>query len=141
MSVYNGSSWATYNTGNSGLPNDRVESIAIDGAGDVWVACVTRFDGASWITYASVEEAIQNNYTAIVHSVDVDKRCWLSDEDTGKVWVSKLTSGVKSYDGSGWHTYSNADLGFSPGIWNARLAGVDRAGNLWVQVLPGYHIF
>jgi ligand-binding sensor domain-containing protein len=142
LSVYNGSSWTTYNTSNSDLPNDRVESIAIDGAGNVWVACVTRFDGANWVTYPSIEDAIQNNYTAIVNSVDEDKNCWLSDEDTGKVWISELSSGVKYYSGSGWYTYSNSSMGFSPpGTWYAHLAGRDRAGNLWVQILGSgaYH--
>jgi ligand-binding sensor domain-containing protein len=143
LSVYNGIPWYTYNTGNSDLPNNKVEQIAIDGEGDIWVGpgCTTRFDGALWTTYATIEEAIQDNFAAIVNTIDEDPSCWVADEDMQRVWVSAGTGGVKYYNGSTWVAYSNSTMGFSPGTWYARLGGRDRAGNLWVMFLDqgAYH--
>ena len=143
LHVYNGISWYTYTEANSDLPNNKVEQIAIDGDGDIWVGpgCTTRFDGTTWTTYANQEDAIQNNFDAIVNTIDEDPTCWVSEPDMGKVWLSKLNLGVKYYNGSSWVSYSNANMGFSPGTWYARLGGRDRSGDLWVKFLDSgaYH--
>ena len=141
MGVYNHSSWQTYTYTDMGLPNGtNVDHIAIDGNGNAWVNCTTRFNGTGWFTYTTKEEAIQNNFNPILNTVAEDKHCWLADPDRGRVWLEQTTrSGVKYYNGSGWTTISNASMGFtSPPAWYAYLEGIDRAGNLWVKMADPY---
>jgi len=52
----NSESMIHYNKANSGLPDNGVHSIAIDGSGNKWVGTagggLARFDGTNWTVYA-----------------------------------------------------------------------------------------
>jgi len=139
LSMFNGSSWTTYNQSNSCLASNVVGSLAIDGEGNKWVGCTTRFhDATDCTTDTSVEEAIEGHYTDILGTVAQDQSCWVADPNRNLVWVPKGTSGVSAYNGSSWTNYSCSTMGFptAPLItWQASLAGLDKAGNLWARVM------
>ena len=144
LSMFNGSSWTTYNQSNSCLPSNNVGSIAIDGAGNKWLGCTTRFvSAADCTTYGSKELAIVAKYTDILGTVAEDPRCWVADPDRVLVWTRNDTShGVSAYNGSSWsddYNYSRSEMGFpdAPFSWYAYLAGLDAAGNLWARVMGG----
>jgi streptogramin lyase len=144
MGVYNHTSWQTYNYTQMGLPNGtNVTDIIIDGDGNAWINCTTRFNGSTWYTYASKELAIQDNYDEILHTADKDYHsCWLADADRSRIWMNQTDpkNGIKYYNGVTWTTVSNATMGFvSPPNWNAYLEGWDRAGNLWVRFIDQYN--
>jgi ligand-binding sensor domain-containing protein len=46
---FDGVNWTVYNTSNSGLPNNRIWAIAIDGQGNKWIGTygggLAKFDG------------------------------------------------------------------------------------------------
>lgn len=128
ISVYDRSSWTTYNIG-------KIEYIAIDGIGNVWVNGPTRYNGSSWYTYASIEEAIQDNFDAIVDTLPTGNPKWVADTDNNRVWVGKGLEGVAYYDGVSWTTFSNTILGHPSWGWWANIMPRDRAGNVWAQVL------
>jgi ligand-binding sensor domain-containing protein len=138
LSVYDGTSWATYNTSNSGLPSNDVGSVLVDGAGHIWTGCMTRFDGLTWQTYASPEDAIETHYDDIVDTFHQNFACWIADNGRGKIWRENGISGVKAYDGVYWQTYSYADMGLVHLYsWRAWPQGLDQAGNLWVVAGDG----
>jgi ligand-binding sensor domain-containing protein len=133
LSYYDGATWSTYNTSNSGLPSNEVGSIVVDGEAHIWVECETRFDGSTWETYASPEAAIETYYDDIVDTFFHDFRCWVPDPARGKVWRGNSTSGVKAYNGSSWEYYSYTTMDLAHlYTWVAWPMGLDRAGNLWV---------
>jgi ligand-binding sensor domain-containing protein len=138
LSVFNRTSWTTYNTTNSCLPNDTISTVVIDGAGYKWVGCTTRFDGANCLQYGTVEEAIQAHYDDIVDTYDGDFRCWVADPARGKVWKGESIQGVKAYNGASWQLvgYTEMDLAHLYS-WVAWPQGLDRAGNLWVVAGDG----
>ncbi|MBN2148315.1 MAG: hypothetical protein JW726_13080 [Anaerolineales bacterium] len=129
LSVYNDITWTNY------LPGTQISAIAIDGLGNIWANCLTRFDGTNWNTYATVEAAIEANYLAIKDTFFENEGCWLAD-NAGRVWVTKGQAGVSSYNGSTWTAYSLTTMGHTlPFGWYARLAGEDADGNIWVILM------
>lgn len=135
LSVYNGSGWLTYDTSNSDLPNNRVESIAIDSAGHIWTGCTSRFDGFVWtLPYADIGAAVQAHYNEIKDTVFEDRRCWLVDS-AARVWINAPLAAVKYYNGSAWTSFSLAAMGHTlPYGWVASLAGKDQSGAIWVTI-------
>jgi len=133
LSVYDGTTWTTYNTANSGLPSNDVGSVVVDKAGNIWTNCTTRFDGSAWQTFASPEAAIEAYYWDLVETFDEDFACWVADEGRGLVWRAQSTQGVKAYGSGGWLFFSDTDMGLiHPYTWRAWPMGLDLAGNLWV---------
>jgi ligand-binding sensor domain-containing protein len=140
LSMFNGSSWTTF-TSSSCLDSDVVGALTIDGAGNKWVGCTTRFGSSTDCTaYGSKELAIEAHYMDILGTVAEDPRCWVADPDRGLVWTDNATThGVSAWNGSSWTDYSRPTMGFpsAPFSWYAHLAGLDAAGNLWARLLGG----
>jgi ligand-binding sensor domain-containing protein len=141
LGVYDHTSWQSYTYTNMGYPTPtNMEHLAVDGDGNIWVNCLKSFNGTSWSTYSTKEQAIQNNYNAILHSFDDDVHCWLADSDHGRIWMEQTTrAGVKYYNGSTWTNISNATMGISGSGTSAYLEGWDRAGHLWVRIGDQYN--
>ncbi len=77
VSVFDGSTWVTYNTKNSGLASDYVRAIVIDGEGQAWFGTgggVSVFDGSTWTTYTTQNTVGSNNVVAI--AIDSQDRLW-----------------------------------------------------------------
>ncbi len=57
-----------YNKANSGLPDNCVITIAIDGSGNIWVAAVdsglVKFDGTNWTVYNTSNSGLPVNYVS-----------------------------------------------------------------------------
>ncbi|MEN6512092.1 MAG: two-component regulator propeller domain-containing protein, partial [Chloroherpetonaceae bacterium] len=62
-----------YNSSNSGLPNNYVWSIAIDGSGTKWIGTLAgglaQFDGTNWTVYHALKSGLPNNF---VLSIAID---------------------------------------------------------------------
>ena len=83
--------WSTYNTSNSGLPNNSVPSIAIDGSGDKWFGTfgggVSKFDGdTTWTTYNTSNSGLADNS---VLAIAID--------GSGNKWIGTLGGGVSKF--------------------------------------------
>ena len=121
---FDGTTWTVYNTGNSGIPNDNVTTIAVDGANNVWLATWTgglsRFDGSTWTTWTSSNAPFYAAYQCI-NTVEFYN---------GKVWVGLgCDGGLVCYDPAvqSWSTITDVPQN------NVRALKNDGQGNLWVS--------
>jgi hypothetical protein len=118
--------------------------IAFDAEGNVWFGRneeVSRFDGTSWTHYETREEAIEQNFAAVMTSLNRDgvdtygfAGLWAVEPPAG-VWIGRVgylneRLGVGFYDGQQWTTYT---VDNSP-IGSNRVYGiaVDGQHNVWV---------
>jgi ligand-binding sensor domain-containing protein len=113
--------WTTYNTSNSGLPNNFVLSIAIDAQGNKWFATgsgLSRFDGSNWTTYNTSNSGLANN--------DV---WYVTIDALNTKWLGTYGGGVNSFDGTSWTTYNTSNSGLANNIVTA--IAIDALGAKW----------
>ena len=95
--------WETYNTGNSPLQSNNIQSLAVDNNDLLWVATdvgLYLFDGSSWIIYDTTNSLIPSNN---IRSVYVD--------DTNNVWIGTFNSGLaKLSSGGNWASWNTSNL-------------------------------
>jgi hypothetical protein len=119
--------WKTYNTANSGLPDDDVYSFGFESNNVTWVGTrdngVGRFDGTNWILYNTGNSPLPND---TIYAITV--------EGTGAKWFGTL-GGVARFDGTNWAVYNTSN---SPLPSNEVTAiAVDSAGNKWFSTFGG----
>lgn len=142
--------WKTYTTENSGLGDNEVRAICVDGSGVKWFGTtngLTSFDGTNWKNYTTDDNLAQNTVNAIefeitsygpeiwvatnggVSVVSVkpdaitfatpyrkDNTGLISDMvytaavDTGHVKWFGTDSGVSSFSGSTWTSYTTENI-------------------------------
>jgi ligand-binding sensor domain-containing protein len=112
---FDGKTWTTYSTTDSGLPSNNVGPIAVASDGTVWFGIpggVARFDGRAWTTYTEDDGLAEGWISSI--AVAPDGTVWfgaqgsISLDREGTVWVDDW-GGVSHYDGETWTTYSIED--------------------------------
>ena len=120
FSIYNGT-WTNYNninTGN-GLTNDRINDLAIDINGVIWLATdstVTTYDGNIWSTLDSTNNGlISNKVNALV--IDQNNVKWFGTR-----------GGISKYDNPSWIDYTTAD-----GLYENEVIAItiDNQNNIW----------
>ena len=82
MAKFDGTNWTVYNTSNSGLPNNYVCSLAIDGSGNKWIGTnggLAKFDGTNWTVYNTSNSGLPDNS---VHSITID--------ESGNKWIGTV---------------------------------------------------
>lgn len=102
---------------NSGLGDNRVQSIAIEENGKKWFATlngVTSYDDSNWTVY--INELPDN----IVRSVAIDNQ--------GNKWFGTQNSGCAMFDDSQWVRYNNQNLGHPTNITDIV---VDSDNTIW----------
>jgi len=86
---FDGTNWTIYNTSNSGLPSNHVQSISIEENGAKWIGLqyygVAKFDGANRISYKTTNSGLPSD---AINSIIIDLN---KDKDFGKL----LRSGIK----------------------------------------------
>ncbi|QQS35603.1 MAG: T9SS type A sorting domain-containing protein [Ignavibacteriales bacterium] len=92
---FDGNSFTTYNSSNTLLPDNKINSIAVDHQDNLWAGTdsgLVKYDGVNWTLYD-----FQNlNYT------DIDVGALFVD-DTGDLWVS--TQELLRFNGTTWTEY------------------------------------
>ena len=142
LSRFDGGTWRTYNRANgsterspecsrrrlaevSGLADDRVTALAVDGGGALWIGTsghgVSRFDKGTWVTYTTRDGLASNAINAI------------AADPAGRVWVG-TDEGISVFDGSRWITYTPDD-----GLAHRRVHAIafDTDGNAWFGTSRG----
>jgi hypothetical protein len=80
VSHFDGTTWTTYNTSNSGLAHNYVLAIAIDIDGSKWFGAdgggVSHFDGTTWTTYNTSNSGLVSNFIKTM-AIDSNGSKWL----------------------------------------------------------------
>lgn len=65
--------WRNYTTSNSGLPNNTIQTIAIDDSGNKWIGTngggLAKFDGTTWTVYTTSNSGLPDS---IIQSIAID---------------------------------------------------------------------
>jgi uncharacterized repeat protein (TIGR01451 family) len=137
---FDGTTWTTYNTNNSGIPSNYVYSTVIDTYGNVWVGTypywdgsqsvgggLAKFDGTNWTVFNTSNSKLPYNGISYLNT-DITGSIW------GKSWTGSSDCIVK-FDGVDW---TILDLNHS-GLPNRRLNSfrVDNNGGLWFATWGG----
>lgn len=125
--VSSGQAWVNYNTGNSGLTENSIRCIAIDGLGRKWIGTdygLDVFDGTNWTIYLTTNSGIPDNG---IRTIVFDS--------TGNAWIGTFNSGLVKFDGTTWTTY---DINNSPLPDNfVKALAFDLTGALWIGTING----
>ena len=83
--------WIIYDMSNSGLPDDRILSLAIDANGNKWIGTafsgLAVFDGANWTIYNTSNSGFPNN---LIRSI------WIDGD--GNRWIATHGGGLAVYN-------------------------------------------
>ena len=118
--------WTVYTPVNSALPSSRVQDIAIDEMGVVWVATdagLARIEGQTWDVYNTGNSGLVSDN---VTSLSVDEAVWCGTD-----------AGLSRFDAPWWTTYQATNSGLT----DSRITALahDGEGYLWVGTPSGLH--
>ncbi|MGB9664786.1 MAG: two-component regulator propeller domain-containing protein [Ignavibacteria bacterium] len=118
---YDGVSWNSFNTINSGIPSNNILCITSDSYGNKWIGTdngLGKFDGVNWTVYNQNNSGLPGRY---VSSIVIDKfnNKWIGTEN-----------GLAMFDGTNWVVYNTSNSGL-PENWVLSLA-IDSLGNKWI---------
>lgn len=128
---FDDTTWTFYDTSNSPLPYNWVQSLAVDSSNNLWMGTVgvfyqglsgwvLKFDGTNWSVYNPSNSGLPFNL--MVWSLAVD--------GSNRIWIGAYWAGLAMFDGTNWYNYN---------IYNSNIAsnnvmdiGFDASGNTWV---------
>ncbi|MFH1050080.1 MAG: two-component regulator propeller domain-containing protein [bacterium] len=120
LSKYDGNEWKLFNSGNSGLPYDRIYSLEIDKENNIWLGLwdntIVKYDRETWQKYRNDSLSIWQDSGVL--KVDDSNNIWIGyyddySEDDGFGIIAK-------FDGISWINYtpSNSEFPVSQGIYS-----------------------
>jgi hypothetical protein len=119
--------WIVYTTANSGLPENRVYSIAIDGQGNKWIGTLfgglAKFDDKNWTVFENSKSGERLIY---VHAIAIDRE--------GNKWIG-TAGGLFKFDGVNWTVYKTSNSGLLS--IDVRAIAIDGGGNKWIGTWDG----
>jgi ligand-binding sensor domain-containing protein len=127
LAKFDGVNWTVYNTSNSGLPNNDVTAIAIDGQGNKWIGTgrgLAKFDGVNWTVYNTSNSGLPDNS---VWAIAIDGQ--------GNKWIGTWFGGLAKFDGVNWTVYNKSNFGLPNN--DVRAIAIDVQGNKWIGTLEG----
>ncbi|MGE5410852.1 MAG: T9SS type A sorting domain-containing protein, partial [Clostridiales bacterium] len=130
LARYDGTNWAVYNTSNSSISNNTIQTIMIDREGRKWLATlngVSVFDGTNWKTFTPSNSPVIDPY---VRSLAMDS--------SGVKWIGTF-SGLLKYDDTTFTLYNRPSTGL-PGQDVITIA-IDEFNNKWIGTNRGLAAF
>ena len=131
---FDGRTWTVYDTSNSPISHNSINTLFVDRGGNVWAACwyhgVVRFnpradDGRAWTTF-SKSDGLVDNY---VHA--------LAEDREGNIWFG-TSDGVSMYSPqegkNSWAAYRPENSGLTSSTVTA--IAVDDSGEIWFGTSP-----
>ena len=138
LSKFNGTSWTNYTYPTGGFDFDPFipGDIALDTAGNVWIANANAegaivFNGTNWTTYTQANTA---KYLANgpITAIEFDTQ--------GAAWIGTNGGGLSKFDGTNWLTYTNVNT--NNNFFNNVLAlKINGEGNKWIGTESGLSKF
>ncbi|MGE5497637.1 MAG: T9SS type A sorting domain-containing protein, partial [Syntrophothermus sp.] len=125
---YDNIRWTVYNTSNSGIPSNTIESAAVDPKGNVWVGFsvmdstkdpggIAKYDGNSWTVFNKSNSGLPHNS---VNSIVIDRQ--------DNKWICTNGGGLAKFDDQSWTVYDHK-LGFPDYVYSL---AIDSLGNKWI---------
>lgn len=124
---FNAKNFTFFNMNNSGLPSNKIYSIAKDSSGNIWLGTnkgLVSYDGTNWTVYNTSNSPILYNGTG---AISVDK--------TGKIWFAQGDA-VISFDGNNFSTF-NIDEPSGYSFNSIHEIVFDSKNNLWAVCEDG----
>ena len=93
---FNGSDW-TIITFADGLPSNRVQSLAPDDKGNIWIGTdkgLVKYDGNNCTVYSTYNGLADNYITGI------------AEDNRGNMWFATGSDGCSVFNGVDWFTYT-----------------------------------
>lgn len=122
LAKFDGTTWETFNTNNSGIPTNILYTVTADDNGSVWIGSVQhgliKFDGQQWEVYNTSNSGLPDNS---VTSIAI--------EENGVKWIG-TRDGMASFDGTNWIGYYTGNSGL-PDREIATIR-IDENGNKWI---------
>jgi sugar lactone lactonase YvrE len=139
---YDGDVWTNYTTSNSGLTHNRVDALALDPWGRVWVGSVLGvdcFDGNSWQQYTPDNSTLPSGIVYDI-SFDSDGIGWFATYHNLSRWQNGVWQVIPtSNSGFSYKHIQNQTQDAAGTHWFANWSGLDWFdGQAWGHVdLPG----
>ncbi|MBW8050154.1 MAG: hypothetical protein FVQ77_07420 [Cytophagales bacterium] len=120
--------WVIYNTTNSGLPDNYIRAITIDGKGNKWIGTsrgLVQFDGKDFTVYNTLNCELPDEY---VNAIAIDK--------SEKVWIA-TDDGIARFDPDGeiekmWTIYQKSNPSAQDYVYNpVKSVTIDEKGIKW----------
>lgn len=118
---YNGVSWDTFTTANSGIPSNNILCISNDAKGNKWIGTdngIGKFDGVSWTVYNQNSSGLPGRYISSI-VIDNNDVKWIGTEN-----------GLAKFDGTSWTVYNTSNSGLPENIILS--LAIDSLGNKWI---------
>lgn len=101
---YDGSVWTTYQTSNSGLPNNKAYAIAQDADSNIWIGTngggLAKYKNTTWTVYNTSNSGLPSD---VIYSLLVDDTI---------LWIG-TNIGITKYDGQTWTNYLIQNTSFT----------------------------
>ncbi len=127
--------WTIYNTSNSLLNSNRVNSGALDKDGNVWLGLqpdnysqgggVIKIKGDEWTVFTSENSGLPNNNVREI-AADTDGNIWIGVS----VWNEPESTGLVKFDGVEWTFYNSINSNF-PDSYISNIK-VSNSGDVWL---------
>ena len=118
----------TYDTTNSGLPIDNLQTIAIDGVGNKWIGTylggLVKFDDTKWTVFNTSNSGLPHN---AVTSIYIDRY--------NNKWIGTLGGGLAKFDDTKWTVYNTSNSALPNNY--ALTITEDSSGNKWIGTYGG----
>lgn len=120
-----------WNTGNSPLPGNEINCIALDQSGIVWIGTesgLASFNGNNWEVFTTENSPLTDHR---IRSLGVD--------DQNRIWVGTFNGGLALYDSGDWTTYTTANSGLPDNY--VKSIAFDPDQRLWLGLSGGLASF
>ncbi len=138
--TFDGTTWASYTTDNSGLGDNNINTVYIDNGDTLWVGSqytgIWKFDGITWTNSDTTNSGLLGN---IILSLDKtsDNMLWIGT--SGWDGPSGQDGALCCYDGSIWTNYylSNSGIIDDDGF----VIKIDKGDTVWIGTEEGISKF
>ncbi len=131
---YNGILWSFFSTANSGIPNNRIIDLEIDGFGNIWIVTVnalSRFDGNTWTHWTSQNAPLINMLSSL--EIDSANGIWMISHNY-------TTYKILRFDGTNWTSWNHTNSPLSD--VDLRRLFIDGNDNVWITTYgTGVYVF
>lgn len=131
VKYYNGTSWTSLDSTNSGLVSNTVNAILSDNLGRTWFSTprgVSMFNGNNWFSY-----------TGIINGIPLDKLELSTADVYNNLWFKYFPLGAQpqiiKFDGNQWISFDSTKFSI-PAYSSIGCSCADNAGNIYFSLTP-----